>query len=118
MGPASQVIYIKATSNNTFITVTDLKGNVILQSSAGTQFKGPKKSTPYAGERIGADVAKRLLTLRRTSKISVTVQISGPGMSREAAVRGLSAGGLEIVSIKDITPLPHNGCKPTKRRRA
>ncbi len=107
--------YIKATFNNTIVTLTDTYGNVIAWSSAGKNgFKGSRKSTPFAAQ-VAAEVAAKEaydLGLRR-----VEVFIKGPGAGREAAVRSLQTAGLEITIIRDITPIPHNGCRPPKRRR-
>ncbi|MCK5286876.1 MAG: 30S ribosomal protein S11 [Thermodesulfovibrionia bacterium] len=107
--------YIQATFNNTIITITDQNGNVVTWSSAGAQgFKGSRKGTPYAAQ-VAADVAAKKAVgfgMRR-----IDVFIKGPGSGRESAIRALQAAGLEINLIKDITPVPHNGCKPPKRRR-
>ena len=107
--------FIKATFNNTIVTLTDTYGNVIAWSTSGKNgFKGSRKSTPYAAQ-TAADIAAREahdLGLRK-----VEVYIKGPGGGREAAVRALQTAGLEISMIKDITPVPHNGCRPPKRRR-
>lgn len=107
--------YIKSTFNNTIITITDTYGNVIAWSSAGKSgFKGSRKSTPFAAQLAAEAAAKEAynMGLRR-----VEVYIKGPGAGREAAVRSLLSGGLEITMIRDITPIPHNGCRPPKRRR-
>ncbi|MBL7141644.1 30S ribosomal protein S11 [Patescibacteria group bacterium] len=107
--------YIKATYNNTIVTLTDLGGNVLAWSSAGRLgFRGPKKSTPYAASVIVRDVAERV---KEAGLKEVQVFVKGVGMGREAAVRSLYANGFNILSIKDITPLPHNGCRPRKVRR-
>lgn len=107
--------FIKATFNNVIVTLTDTYGNVIAWSSAGKNgFKGSRKNTPYAAQ-VSADVAAKeafALGLRR-----VEVFIKGPGSGREAAVRSLQTAGLEVTLIRDITPIPHNGCRPPKRRR-
>ncbi len=107
--------FVKATFNNTIITLTDTYGNVIAWSTSGKNgFKGSRKSTPFAAQ-VAADVAAKEaydLGLRK-----VEVYIKGPGGGREAAVRSLQTAGLEITMIKDITPVPHNGCRPPKRRR-
>jgi small subunit ribosomal protein S11 len=109
------VAHIQATFNNTIITITDTQGNVIVWSSAGKSgFKGSKKSTPFAAG-IAADVsAKQALEL---GVKRVEVWVKGPGSGREAAIRSLQAAGLEVTAIRDVTPLPHNGCRPPKRRR-
>ncbi|MEW5875536.1 MAG: 30S ribosomal protein S11 [Candidatus Zixiibacteriota bacterium] len=107
--------FIQATFNNTIITLTDSRGGVISWSSAGRQgFKGSKKSTPFAAQQAASNAAREAMELG-LRKIDVSVK--GPGSGREAAIRSLSAAGLEITSIKDVTPIPHNGCRPPKRRR-
>ena len=109
------VANIKATFNNTHISVTDKFGNVITWATAGTSgFKGSRKSTSYAATIAAEKAAKEAITMGMTS---VDVRVKGPGPGRESAVRSLAATGLEIRSIKDVTPLPHNGCRPPKRRR-
>ena len=108
-------VHIKATFNNTIITVTDATGKTISWGSAGkVGFKGSKKSTPFAAQLAASTAAKEAIDmgLRR-----VEVWVKGPGSGREAAIRSLSAAGLEIAVIKDVTPIPHNGCRPPKRRR-
>ncbi len=107
--------YIQATFNNTIITIADQTGNVVAWSSAGAQgFKGSRKGTPYAAQ-IAADVAAKKAMGVGMRQIDVFVK--GPGAGRESAIRALQAAGLEINLIKDITPVPHNGCRPPKRRR-
>ena len=107
--------HIQATYNNTIITLTDQNGNVLAWSSAGVRgFKGPKKSTPYAAGIIVKDVVKKI---KDTGMQEVDVFVKGIGSGREAAVRALQANGLQVVSIKDVTPIPHNGCRPPKVRR-
>jgi small subunit ribosomal protein S11 len=109
------VAHIKATFNNTIVTLSDQYGNVISWASAGKMgFKGSRKSTPFAAQLSAESAAKEALELglRR-----VEVLIKGPGSGRESAVRSLQAAGLEITAIKDVTPIPHNGCRPPKRRR-
>ena len=109
------VAHIKATFNNTHITLTDPSGNVLVWGKAGTSgFKGSRKSTAYAAT-MAAD--KAALTAMAMGLISVDVQVKGPGAGRESAIRALAVAGLQITSIKDVTPLPHNGCRPPKRRR-
>lgn len=109
------VAHIQATFNNTIVTITDTKGNVIAWSSAGKSgFKGSKKSTPFAAG-IAAEVSARNALELGVKKVEVNVK--GPGSGREAAIRSLQAAGLEITAIKDVTPIPHNGCRPPKRRR-
>ncbi len=109
------VANIKATFNNTHISVADKFGNVIAWATAGTSgFKGSRKSTSYAATIAAKNVAKDAISM---GMISIDVRVKGPGPGRESAVRSLAAAGLEIRSIKDVTPLPHNGCRPPKRRR-
>ena len=109
------VAHIKATFNNTHITLSDQYGNVIAWSTAGTSgFKGSRKSTAYAATLADDKAAKEALGLGLTN---VEVKVKGPGSGRESAIRALAVAGLQITSIKDITPLPHNGCRPPKRRR-
>src|SRR5512136_2529916 len=109
------VAHIKATFNNTLVTITDPGGNVISWSSSGVQgFKGSRKGTPFAAQLAAQDAAKKAMEhgLR-----NVDVFVKGPGAGREAALRALQAAGLSIHLIKDVTPIPHNGCRPPKRRR-
>lgn len=107
--------HIKATFNNTIITLTDNYGNVISWATAGRLgFKGARKNTPFAAQLAAQSAAKEAMDLG-LRKISVMVK--GPGSGREAAIRSLQAAGLEIKAIKDVTPIPHNGCRPPKRRR-
>ena len=107
--------YIQSTFNNTVITLTDPNGNVISWASAGTAgFKGSRKSTPYAAQVAGDNAARRAIDhgLRQ-----VEVLVRGPGSGREAAIRSLQGAGIQVTSIRDVTPIPHNGCRPPKRRR-
>jgi small subunit ribosomal protein S11 len=107
--------YIQSTFNNTVITLTDPNGNVISWASAGTVgFKGSRKSTPYAAQMAGDNAARRAMDhgLRQ-----VEVLVRGPGSGREPAIRSLQAAGIQVTSIRDVTPIPHNGCRPPKRRR-
>ena len=107
--------HIQATFNNTIVTLTDNDGNAIAWSSAGSLgFKGSRKSTPYAAQ-MAAEAASKSAMEHRLKSVSVFVK--GPGSGREAAIRALQATGLEITSIADVTPIPHNGCRPPKRRR-
>lgn len=107
--------FIKATFNNTVVTLTDGRGNVISWASAGRAgFKGSKKSTPFAAQLSASTAAREAMELGLRK---VEVLVRGPGAGREAAIRSLSAAGLEVVAIRDITPIPHNGCRPPKRRR-
>jgi len=106
---------IKATFNNTVVTLTDMFGNVISWASAGSVgFKGSRKNTPFAAQQAAARAAKGAIDLGLRS---VEVRIKGPGSGREAAIRSLNIAGLKISAIRDITPIPHNGCRPPKRRR-
>lgn len=108
-------VYITATFNNTIISITDLQGNVISWSSAGhMNFRGSRKSTPYAAQIAARDAAEKAMDqgLRE-----VEVFVKGPGIGRESAIRALAGKGLNVKAIKDVTPLPHNGCRPRKRRR-
>jgi len=112
---SSGIAHIKATFNNTVVTITDTQGRTIAWASAGTVgFKGSKKSTPFAAQMAAQNTAKEAMDagLRK-----VEVWVKGPGSGREAAIRSLSAAGLEITALKDVTPIPHNGCRPPKRRR-
>ncbi|MFB6232518.1 MAG: 30S ribosomal protein S11 [Salinibacter sp.] len=107
--------YVKATFNNVIVTVTDQYGNTISWASAGKMgFKGSRKNTPYAAQKAGEAAAKEALDLGLER---VDVYVKGPGSGREGAVRALSEAGLEVATIQDVTPLPHNGCRPPKRRR-
>ena len=106
---------IKSTFNNTIVTISDINGNVVSWSSAGqVNFKGSKKSTPYAAQMAAEKAALSACALG-LKKIEVSVK--GPGAGREAAIRALQSAGLEVITIKDVTPIPHNGCRPPKRRR-
>lgn len=109
------VAHIKSTFNNTVVTITDTKGNAISWASAGVVgFKGSRKSTPFAAQ-MAAEKAAREAMEHGMKEVEVTVK--GPGAGREAAIRSLQAAGLEVNMIKDVTPIPHNGCRPPKRRR-
>ena len=112
---ASGIAHIQATFNNTIITITDTKGNAISWSSAGSlDFRGAKKSTPFAAQMTAEDAAKKAMT---HGLQEVDVYVKGPGGGRESAIRTLQVVGLKINMIKDVTPIPHNGCRPRKRRR-
>lgn len=114
-GITSGIAHIKATFNNTVITITDMQGNVLVWSTPGVVgFNGSKKSTPFAAQVASSDAARRAKELGLKS---VDVFIKGPGSGRESAIRALQANGLMVTSIKDVTPLPHNGCRPRKKRR-
>ncbi len=107
--------HIKSTFNNSIVTLTDIRGNTLAWSSAGALgFKGSRKSTPYAAQMAAETAAKSAM---EHGLKSVEVYVKGPGSGREAAIRSLQAAGLEITLIKDVTPIPHNGCRPPKRRR-
>ena len=109
------IAHIHSTFNNTIVTITDLQGNVIGWSSAGALgFKGSRKSTPFAAQMAAETAAKSAV---ETSMKNLEVSVKGPGAGREAAIRSLQAAGLEITAIRDVTPVPHNGCRPPKRRR-
>ena len=109
------VAHIQSTFNNTIITITDLTGNVIAWSSAGTQgFKGSRKSTPFAAQMAAEDVVKKA---KEQGMRSVQGYVKGPGSGRESALRSLQLAGMNISLIRDVTPIPHNGCRPPKRRR-
>ena len=110
------VVYINATFNNTIINVTDLKGNSICWASAGTAgFSGTKKGTPFAAQKAASLAAKKAREQFNMEKVAVFVK--GPGSGRETAIRAIQASGLKIVVLRDITPIPHNGCRPPGRRR-
>jgi small subunit ribosomal protein S11 len=109
------VVHIQSTFNNTLITITDVSGNVISWSSAGARgFRGSRKSTPFAAQVAAGDAAAKAMEhgLR-----NVTVMVKGPGAGRESALRALASAGLKISTIRDVTPIPHNGCRQAKRRR-
>ncbi|WP_099156773.1 30S ribosomal protein S11 [Virgibacillus ndiopensis] len=111
----SGIAHIRSTFNNTIVTITDVQGNVIGWSSAGALgFKGSRKSTPFAAQ-LAAETAAKSATENGMKTLEVTVK--GPGAGREAAIRSLQAAGLEVTAIRDVTPVPHNGCRPPKRRR-
>ena len=111
----SGVAHVSATFNNTKITVTDVQGNTIAWSSAGSQgFKGSRKSTPYAAQMAGEDAGRKA---QEHGMKTLEVEVKGPGAGRESALRALQAVGFTITAIRDVTPIPHNGCRPPKRRR-
>jgi small subunit ribosomal protein S11 len=111
----SGVAHVSATFNNTMVTITDLQGNTIAWSSAGSQgFRGSRKSTPYAAQMAAEDAARKA---QEHGMKTLEVCVRGPGSGRESALRALSASGFTITSIRDVTPIPHNGCRPPKRRR-
>jgi small subunit ribosomal protein S11 len=112
---ANGIAHIHASFNNTIVTITDTAGNVITWSSAGNKgFKGSRKSTPFASQLAAESAAKKAM---EHGMKQVEVYVKGPGTGRESAIRSIQAAGLEIVAIKDVTPIPHNGCRPPKRRR-
>jgi small subunit ribosomal protein S11 len=109
------VAHIKATFNNVIVSITDIYGNIVSWSSAGKNgFKGSRKNTPFAAQVSAEAAAKEAFDLGLRK---VDVKVKGPGSGREAAIRALHTAGLEVISIKDVTPIPHNGCRPPKRRR-
>lgn len=111
----SGVAHVSATFNNTMITITDAQGNAIAWSSAGSQgFRGSRKSTPYAAQVAAEDAGKKAM---EHGMKTLEVEVKGPGSGRESALRALQATGFTITSIRDVTPIPHNGCRPRKRRR-
>ncbi len=112
---SSGVAHVNSTFNNTMITITDVQGNAISWSSAGSQgFKGSRKSTPYAAQLAAEDAGQKAML---HGMKTLDVEVKGPGSGRESALRALHALGFTITSIKDVTPIPHNGCRPRKRRR-
>ena len=114
-GITSGIVHVLATFNNTVITITDKQGNTLVWTSPGIcGFSGSKKSTPFAAQVAAAEAAKRA---RELGLQSVEVLVKGPGSGRESAIRAVQAGGLTVTSIKDVTPIPHNGCRQRKKRR-
>ena len=111
----SGVAHVNATFNNTMITITDAQGNTIAWSSSGTMgFKGSRKSTPYAAQVAAEDAGKKAI---EHGVRTLEVEVMGPGSGRESALRALQAAGFTVTTIRDVTPIPHNGCRPPKRRR-
>ena len=109
------IAHVRSTFNNTMITITDFNGEAICWASSGTVgFKGTRKSTPFAAQRAGETVAQ---AAKRHGVVEIEVRVRGPGSGRESALSGMQAAGLRIQSIEDVTPLPHNGCRPRRRRR-
>tara|TARA_B100000482_G_C12386958_1_gene211407 strand:- start:158 stop:532 length:375 start_codon:yes stop_codon:yes gene_type:complete len=109
------IAHIHASFNNTLISITDRQGNVIAQSSSGAQgFRGSRKSTPFAAQKAAEAVGDKV---KMVGLESVEIQVRGPGSGRESAIRGLNSKGFKITKITDVTPIPHNGCRPPKRRR-
>ena len=112
---ASGIVYIQATFNNTIVTVTDQAGNTLAWSSAGVKgFKGSRKSTPFAADLVAEDACKKAM---EHGLKAVGVFVKGPGSGRESALRAVASAGLRITHIRDVTPIPHNGCRPPKKRR-
>jgi small subunit ribosomal protein S11 len=112
---SSGIAHVSATFNNTKITITDVQGNAIAWSSSGSQgFKGSRKSTPYAAQMAGEDAGRKAM---EHGMRTLEVFVKGPGSGRESALRALQAVGFTITAIRDVTPIPHNGCRPPKRRR-
>lgn len=112
---AKGIVHVKASFNNTIVTITDVNGETLAWDSAGSVgFKGARKSTPFAAQRAAEQCASKV---RKMGVSEVEVRVSGPGSGRESAVTALQAAGLRISSIEDVTPLPHNGCRPAKKRR-
>ena len=115
LSATSGVAHIQATFNNTIVSITDPQGNVIAWSSAGqVGFSGSRKSTAYAAQQVAQDAARQAMA---HGMREVEIRVKGPGSGRESAIRALQAIGLEISTIKDVTPVPHNGCRPRKKRR-
>jgi small subunit ribosomal protein S11 len=111
----SGVVHIASTFNNTIVTITDVSGNVVSWSSCGRRgFKGSRKSTPFAAQMAAEDAVKRA---QEHGVKTVSVLVKGPGTGREAALRALANAGMRVTTIRDVTPIPHNGCRPPKRRR-
>ena len=111
----SGVAHVQASFNNTIVTITDISGNTVVWASSGNQrFKGSRKSTPFAAQRAGEAAARKAM---ESGMRQVDVYVNGPGSGRESAIRSLQAAGLRINMIRDVTPIPHNGCRPPKRRR-
>ncbi len=109
------IVFIKATFNNTIVTITDMEGNTVVWGSAGKAgFKGSKKSTPFAATVAAEQAAREALSLGMKR---VHVRVQGPGSGRESAIQALQSSGLQVRSIRDVTPIPHNGCRPPKKRR-
>ena len=112
---ATGIAYVQSTFNNTVVTITDVNGNTVAWSSAGSRgFKGSRKSTPFAAQLAAEEAARRAM---EHGMRTVAIFVKGPGAGRESAVRALHTVGLKIANIRDVTPIPHNGCRPPKRRR-
>ena len=111
----SGIAHVEASFNNTKVSISDQRGNVLCWCSAWRLgFKGSKKSTAYVGQMVGGDAAKRAMTFGMRE---IQIRVNGPGAGRESAIRGIAAAGLDVTAIEDVTPVPHNGCRPPKRRR-
>ena len=111
----SGIAHVQASFNNTIVTIADMSGNTVVWASAGNQgFKGSRKSTPFAAQRAGEAAARKAM---ESGMRQVDVYVNGPGSGRESAIRSLQGAGLRINLIRDVTPIPHNGCRPPKRRR-
>ncbi len=109
------IVHIRSTFNNTIVTITDVSGNTVAWASAGVRgFRGSRKSTPFAAQLAADEACKRASD---HGVHTVSVRVSGPGAGRESALRAVQSAGMRIISIKDVTPVPHNGCRPPKRRR-
>jgi small subunit ribosomal protein S11 len=109
------IVHIRSTFNNTLVTITDVNGNTVAWASSGIRgFRGSRKSTPFAAQ-LAADQAAR--TAQDHGMNTVAIRVSGPGAGRESALRAIQSAGMRVTSIKDVTPIPHNGCRPPKRRR-
>ncbi len=114
-GIGKAIVHVKATFNNTLVTFTDSNGNVLCQASAGTVgFKGSRKSTPFAAQRAAEQAAYKA---KRMGVTEVEVRVKGPGSGRESAVTALQGAGIRVTAIQDVTPIPHDGCRPRKKRR-
>jgi small subunit ribosomal protein S11 len=109
------IVHIRSTFNNTLVSVTDVNGNVVAWASAGVRgFRGSRKSTPFAAQLAADEACRRA---QDHGMQTVSIRISGPGAGRESALRGVQSSGMRVTAIKDVTPIPHNGCRPPKRRR-
>jgi small subunit ribosomal protein S11 len=112
---ATGIVHVQSTFNNTIVTITDVQGNVVAWSSAGTRgFKGSRKSTPFAGQLAAEDAARKAADFGMRT---IAIFVKGPGAGRESALRAFQIAGMKVTLIRDVTPIPHNGCRPPKRRR-
>ena len=115
MNIPSGIVHIAASFNNTMISITDTQGNLVAQSSSGARgFRGSRKGTPFAAQQAASEAARKALD---AGMREVEVRVKGPGGGRESAIRAISQAGIRVLSIRDTTPIPHNGCRPPKRRR-